>query len=52
MARSNQLGNIEVERELTAWQQFRLWAFWILLAALLIVWRKPIVGWVRRLAGP
>ena len=43
---------VEVERELTAWQQFRLWAFWILLAALLIVWRKPIVGWVRRLAGP
>lgn len=42
---------VEVERALTAWQQFRLRAFWILLAALLIVWRKPIVGWVRRIAG-
>lgn len=39
---------VEVERALTAWQQFRLRGFWVLLAVLLVAWRKQIVGWVRR----
>lgn len=39
---------VEVERELTAWQQFRLRAFWVLLAVLLFIGRRPITRWVGR----
>ncbi len=38
---------VEVERALTAWQRFRLRGFWVLLAVLLVAWRKPIVRCVK-----
>lgn len=43
---------VEVERELTAWQKFRLKGFWVLLSVILIAvgwkWRKPIITFIRR----
>lgn len=43
---------VEVERELTAWQKFRLKAFWVLLSVILIAvgWKyhKPIITLIRR----
>ncbi|WP_295990471.1 hypothetical protein [uncultured Alistipes sp.] len=39
---------VEVERELTPWQKFRLRAFWVLLAVLLFIGRRPITRWVGR----
>lgn len=40
---------VEVERELTWWQQTRLRGFWVLLAAVVWLLRKPVVDLVRRL---
>lgn len=40
---------VEVERELTWWQQTRLRGFWLLLAAIVWLLRKPVVDLVRRL---
>lgn len=40
---------VEVERELTWWQQTRLRGFWLLLAAVVWLLRKPVVDLVRRL---
>ena len=40
---------VEVERELTWWQQTRLRGFWILLAVVVWLLRKPVVELVRRL---
>lgn len=40
---------VEVERELTWWQQTRLRGFWVLLAAIVWLLRKPVVDLVRRL---
>lgn len=43
---------VEVERELTQWQKFRLKGFWVLLAVILASsgwkWRKPIFNFIRR----
>lgn len=40
---------VEVERDLTWWQQTRLRGFWLLLAAVVWLLRKPVVDLVRRL---
>lgn len=39
---------VEVERDLTWWQQTRLRGFWILLAVVVWLLRKPVVELVRR----
>ncbi len=39
---------VEVPRPLTGWQRFRLRGFWVLLAALLVAWRRPITTLFRR----
>lgn len=39
---------VEVERELTWWQQTRLRGFWVLLAVVVWLLRKPVVELVRR----
>ena len=39
---------VEVERELTWWQQTRLRGFWVLLAVVVWLLRKPVVEFVRR----
>lgn len=43
---------VEVERELTQWQKFRLNGFWALLAVILSMigwkWSKPIFNFIRR----
>lgn len=41
--------HVEVERDLTWWQQTRLRGFWILLAVVVWLLRKPVVELVRRL---
>ncbi len=40
---------VEIERKLTWWQQTQIRGFWILLAILIIVCRKPISGIAKRL---
>lgn len=40
---------VEVERDLTWWQQTRLRGFWVLLAVVVWLLRKPVVELVRRL---
>lgn len=40
---------VEVERPLTWWQQTRLRGFWVLLAVVVWLLRKPVVELVRRL---
>lgn len=40
---------VEVERDLTWWQQTRLRGFWVLLAVVVWLLRKPVVDLVRRL---
>lgn len=40
---------VEVERELTWWQQTRMKGFWVLLAVVLWLLRKPVASLVRRL---
>lgn len=40
---------VEVERDLTWWQQTRLRGFWILLAVVVWLLRRPVVELVRRL---
>ncbi len=40
---------VEVERPLTWWQQTRLRGFWVLLAIIVWLLRKPVVELVRRL---
>ena len=40
---------VEVERDLTWWQQTRLRGFWLLLAVVVWLLRKPVVELVRRL---
>lgn len=40
---------VEVERDLTWWQQTRLRGFWLLLAVVVWLLRKPVVDLVRRL---
>lgn len=40
---------IEVERELTWWQQTKMRGFWILLAVVVFLFRKNIIGLARRL---
>lgn len=43
---------VEVERELTWWQKFRLKGFWVLLSVIIAAmgwkWRKPIFNFIRR----
>ncbi|HJC78777.1 MAG TPA: hypothetical protein H9927_05570 [Candidatus Alistipes merdipullorum] len=39
---------VEVERDLTWWQQTRLRGFWVLLAVVVWLLRKPVVELVRR----
>jgi len=43
---------VEVDRELTQWQKFRLNGFWVLLSVILASlgwrWRKPIFNFIRR----
>lgn len=41
--------HVEVERDLTWWQQTRLRGFWVLLALVVLLLRKPVVELVRRL---
>ncbi len=38
---------VEVERELTAWQRFRIQGFWVLLAAILFICRKHIATLIK-----
>lgn len=40
--------HVEVERDLTWWQQTRLRGFWVLLAVVVLLLRKPVVELVRR----
>lgn len=40
--------HVEVERDLTWWQQTRLRGFWVLLAVVVWLLRKPVVELVRR----
>lgn len=40
---------VEVERELTWWQQTRMKGFWVLLAVALWLLRKPVAALLRRL---
>lgn len=39
---------VEVERELTWWQQTKMRGFWVLLAVVVFLFRKNIVGLARR----
>lgn len=42
---------IEEPRPLTWWQQTQIRACWVLLALLLVIYRKPIVALVKRIIG-
>lgn len=40
---------VEVEKKLTAWQSFRLKAFWMLVAALAIAFRRPLLSLIKKI---
>lgn len=40
---------VEVERELTTWQKFRLHGFWVLLWLLIIAWGRPVAAFLKKI---
>lgn len=40
---------VEVERDLTTWQKFRLQGFWVLLWLLVLAWRAPVAAFVNKI---
>lgn len=40
---------VEVERELTSWQKFRLQGFWVLLWLLILAWGRPVAAFLKKI---